>query len=812
MTASAPTPSESDVAPPRLGDRGVRWLVALTVVLQLLAWSELEGYQLADSVEYMDRAHAVATGADLQAQRAHRSFAFSLVFLPLFAAADALGLDDLRPLAWVGRVMQMGFGIALVLATVRLGARLAGRRGGLVAGALVALNPIFQSYSVAPVAGVAAAWFLTRGVERALWPSGRRGASWITGLWLGAAVLCSYKSLAVVALLVLWIVLRERWRGRAVWTGLGGGVLVACALQAVLDRLVYGRWGGSLVGWLMDNVCSRIVDWSFVIYENTSGVVSEKARLVALWFYERQNAFLGYSFDSSHIARAQRRGDGWYLEHLTEFLVWPALALVVLGLVRALRRPRSRAAGLALIVFVFVGVASTKGDKSFRLWLPILPLLASIGALGFDVVRGPERAAPARRGLAWLLVVAALPLGRGAFLAANPRVHGSYWRAVERVNELADARPQPLRLGSAYHWAVYLRTAPTVELAKSSHPLLSWSDPAPEPGGEDEAAVERRAAIRAHLESLDALIVHLPLLSARPGLLALVNSLFGVDALYYEPEENAGLGPVYLLTRLEQGARGRRFFRVRTDAEAAALRSAAERPVDFRAVSDREPADRLTFLDFDLERLPGDGLHWLTYHWTTDARLGDDWIVADRVTAPDGHHSFQNNHAPAYGVLPTSTWRPGDVVSESYAFVPAGEPFATPGGYRPLGGAYRRGDLLPISLWMGAHLEDESGAIVRRMVGGPGRGRGLLARAVAELSDLEDAGLARAEARLRLAERLELEPDESAALRTLAVDPVRTWIRFGVQSSEDGLFEVGRWFLPVDPRARVPDDGRALGS
>lgn len=182
------------------------------------------------------------------------------------------------------------------------------------------------------------------------------------------------------------------------------------------------------------------------------------------------------------------------------------------------------------------------------------------------------------------------------------------------------------------------------------------------------------------------------------------------------------------------------------------------------------------------------------------------------MTAPDGHHSFQNNHAPAYGVLPTSTWRPGDVVSESYAFVPAGEPFATPGGYRPLGGAYRRGDLLPISLWMGAHLEDESGAIVRRMVGGPGRGRGLLARAVAELSDLEDAGLARAEARLRLAERLELEPDESAALRTLAVDPVRTWIRFGVQSSEDGLFEVGRWFLPVDPRARVPDDGRALGS
>jgi len=759
---------------PRVRDAGLRWLLVLTLVLQLWAWSRLEGYQLADSVEYMDRAHAAATGAELQGRQAVRSFAFSLVFLPMFALADWIGLEDLRPLVYVGRWIQMAFGLALVGATVRLGARLGGRATGWAAGALIALNPVFLRYSVSPVAGIAAALFVALGIERTLWSTGRRSAL-IGGLWLGAAVLCSYKSLLVVFVLLGWTVLRDRWKGRVGWLGLGGGVLVACGVQALLDRLVYGRWGGSLFGWFMNNVFSRIVDWSWRVHEATSGALSAKARALALWFYERQNAFMGYYLDSSHLERRQRRGGEWYFENLTEMLVWPVIVLVALGLLRTIRRPRTRGFACALVVVAFVIVTSTKGDKSFRLWLPILPLIAVLGATGFGLVRGPQRAMPIRRPLAWLLVALSLPLGMRSFVAANPHEHGSYWRAVDWLNRRAttEGGGEPVQLGAAYHWAVFLRAAPGVELRKSPYSLLSWSEPPDAPG--DETADERRRAIRAYLASLDALIVHLPLLASRPGLMDTINDRFGVEAVFYEQDRNAGIGPVYVLTRREPDGGGRRFFTLSADAEAPAFRSERgfDRPVAFGTTHGGRD-ERLTLLGWEIEPLPGDGLYWLTYHWRSETGLSRDWRIIDRATAPDAHNSFQNNHWPAYGVLPTSTWKPGWIVSESFAFLPSGRPFAIDSGYLPLGGPYRRGDLLPLSLWIGVFVEDDEGAIVERMeplgapgspIGGPGR---------------------------------------------LGSDPYRRWLRHGHLWSKDDLFEVGRFFLPVEDRARVPDDGRPL--
>ena len=47
---------------PALRVRDARWLLLLILGLQLFAWSRLEGYQLADSVEYMDRAVQVVEG------------------------------------------------------------------------------------------------------------------------------------------------------------------------------------------------------------------------------------------------------------------------------------------------------------------------------------------------------------------------------------------------------------------------------------------------------------------------------------------------------------------------------------------------------------------------------------------------------------------------------------------------------------------------------------------------------------------------------------------------------------------------------
>ena len=145
---------------PRLFQWRTLLLLLFAAVLQSFAWSQLRGYQLADSVEFMDRAYAVARGDTLDSTGAVRGFGFSSFLLPFFALAEWFEVENMRRVVHVVRLLQMTFGLGLVFLCVRIGTRLAGARVGYVAGYLTAVNPIFLQYSVDPVSGVAAAFFV----------------------------------------------------------------------------------------------------------------------------------------------------------------------------------------------------------------------------------------------------------------------------------------------------------------------------------------------------------------------------------------------------------------------------------------------------------------------------------------------------------------------------------------------------------------------------------------------------------------------------------------------------------------------------
>src|SRR5882672_4137813 len=118
-----PTPTLS--APPSacrsLRDPRVLALLGLVLLLQLGAWRATEGYQIADSVEFMERARSFERGQAMIDSHAIRPFGFSSVLVPFFALADWIGLPDQRAVAWSICILQMVLGLGLVVVSVRLG-------------------------------------------------------------------------------------------------------------------------------------------------------------------------------------------------------------------------------------------------------------------------------------------------------------------------------------------------------------------------------------------------------------------------------------------------------------------------------------------------------------------------------------------------------------------------------------------------------------------------------------------------------------------------------------------------------------------
>lgn len=752
---SVPPPVPSVMPDPALdlpSSRQLGVLLAMVVVLQALSWWILEGYQLADSVEYMERAHGIVRGERLGAAEAIRSFGFSTLLVPFFAVGEWLDLESMAPVVWAVRILQVLLGLALVRVCARLAARMGGAAAGFVAAWIVGVNPVFLQYSVSPVSGIAAALCVGCALDKLLVRGGfRRGLQ--GGLWLGGGLLMAYQTIIISLPLLALVFLRDRLRAWRYQLGLSIGLGLGVLAQIGLDRLVYREWGVSLYRYVLENGASLTYRLLYRIpgLEN----VALKIYRLGLDVYENQPRV-------NHGGSPLRElfPNYWYLSNLTDLLVWPVAFLVALGLLRCVRRPSWGSWTLVIVLVLNVGFMSLKGSKDFRLWLPLLPLIAPIAALGWKALWGQGlRASSFERQLFAIGVLGlALVLGTHTLLGRNTRKFSGFWRAmdliaVEARKERGDDENAPkVRVSSAYHWAVYLRETRDIELIKFHQIFDDWGD----------LSLFQRERVLSNLEDLDWFIVHLPVLANHPDLLARVNRLFEVYTMFWDREFFEDTGPIFVLRARTGSSDARTFFQVFVDADPDAYRGRNHltHPIDFARDTPRGE-ERITLLGWKYEPLPGDRYGWITYHWYCHDRIKTDFTIVDRLTSFDERNSWQNNHLPAYGVFPTTRWKPGWIIRESWPVVAATDPFHWDAPYRPMGGAYRRGDLIPAFLWIEIVKFGQDGTRIAR-----------------------------------------LEPvlDPSLAARS------PTSSRF----SKDGLLLVGRFHLPVHPTAHLRDDGRPV--
>ncbi|MCE9594550.1 MAG: hypothetical protein K8S98_10175 [Planctomycetes bacterium] len=660
-------------------------LLALTLVLQLVSWSLQTGYPLADAVEYLDRASLWVDGSALGGDATIRSFAFSALFVPLFAGAKALGVEDPRGLMTIARVMQLVFGLAFVWSCARLGARVGGKRAGLAAGAIAACNPIFLIHAVWPVADIAAATMVALAlevfVERS---SGRRAFQ--GGVWLGLAFLFAYKVLLLILLVLGWILVRDRLRRDGALRGAVAGVALALAFQVVLDRWVYGEWGSSLWRYIVDNTASPLATLCATLHLRDAG----------RWIYELQTKLRGFGLEaiSADTRTTQLFPRSFYATHVLEFLPWPVLALTVLGVWRVFV-VRITAGGFLIALLVVTGVyLSLKGDKSFRLWLPLLPATAVLGGLGCAWLMDAS-SKRSSRGLALMLVGAALVLGPFEITHQRPHRYAAYWEAMEIANHEAKAHAKPgsrkRRIASAFYWTVFLRNSPTIELLHV-WPQLNYYTKLP-------AGAKKR--FNSYLDGLDGLLMHLPAIEDQPELLDVFNSRFSVLAACYEPRDESGVGPVYVL-RGDRGTVGaRRFFEIETidDPEPDRVAHRFGAATRFSAVVG-DHTETLSLLGVESETLAGSGFQWLTYHWFAETDLSLDCRVVAQLRPRGVAPGWVDEHAPARDVLPTSQWKRGTLVREG-RLLAAGPDAAVREleGLR-LGADAQASATIPVELWI----------------------------------------------------------------------------------------------------------------
>ncbi len=100
--------------------------------------------------------------------------------------------------------------------------------------------------------------------------------------------------------------------------------------------------------------------------------------------------------------------------------------------------------------------------------------------------------------------------------------------------------------------------------------------------------------------------------------------------------------------------------------------------------------DAIELAGFNLESRtanlePGDEIT-VTLIWRALAPIEDDYTITVQLLGKDGRVYGQRDAPPLEGVAPTSTWSPGEVVSDSYRFVVAAD--APPGEYRLVAAMY----------------------------------------------------------------------------------------------------------------------------
>ncbi len=774
---------------PTLRTPYVRWILFLAVTLQIYAWWRVDGYQLADSVEFMERARALVRGEQLVDAGVVRPIGFSFLLIPVFGLGEWIGVRDERALVWCVVLLQMALGLVLAWRCMRIGARVAARTGAIAAGFIVVTNPVFLQWSTQPISDLAAGVCFAFALELVL-ERGSFRRSLVAGLWLGVGFTVAYKTLLFTLLLIAFSMVRDRFKRTAAWRGLVPGVSIAILVQCTLDWVMYRSFGASIANYFAANFVqiitivmyriSVLFHWEW-LYKRGEELYYYKEKLLGIEDYEGRG----------EMSLASKQPLYFYVTALPTFFVWPLIAVGVAALVRLFKRREAKLVMLACVSAGAFAVMSLKGSKDFRLALPLLPLLAPWLASGWewiasDLLRGR---AQTRALLAAGGSVAVIVLSISALMQFNVKHFGGYWSASDWVDAFArstyrerlartvwpgkDGEPEPLRVGYAYHWAVYLRHSPLVQVAKLPWQLNLWKQYEKKV---DHGSLEKAEDFAA-IEDLDLFVVHLPILSSNPDLMSFVNARFEVLAALYDQRTYDDIGPIFVLARRTGSKDARTFFDVtRGVGEEEFTRARqVEPPLDF---VDIENQDRVRLLGVEYTTLPPQEFGWITYHWRVPRPVQRDWWILDRMTSPNETNVWENNHAPAYGTRPTSHWTPDEIVSESYLVVPAHRAYESFGRVRPIGNAYRRGDLIPTRTWMKLVALDPT------TLKGPGS-----PTIVAEMmpARLGAAGPVRTPAEVGLQEM----PD-------------------GIQFAADDFVRVASFFIPVLAPWRLPDDGRPV--
>jgi MFS family permease len=648
------------------------------------------------------------------------------------------------------------------------------------AAAIVGFNPIVLRWGVEPVSGIAAALFVVLALGHVLDGTeprhGRRA-----GVWLGLAFMMAYQTLLVIGAIMALALVRDFRRRPRYLLAMFAAFSVLVGVQCVLDRLYYGVFGISVAQYVLENTGTHVAKilWDLQL------------RDVARWLYNLayEGSDLAYqqSASTGELAVKSSLPGTWYAANLPRCLVWPTIALVLAGIVRVLRRPRWSYSLLLAVIAINVAIMSIKGSKDFRLWLPFLPLIAVFGGLGFAWF-GQARLRTARFGLGLVTIASIAAFGLAENLATNTRRFGGLWRAMELINRVANedwadrerrwqadrdaaiavgADPEdwpeetPLvGVSSAFHWSMFLRNSPRVDLVKLPHYLDGWKHYGEEQRQKDFAAIA----------DLEWFVVHLPILTGHPDLFEVVNRDFRVYAVFYDREVYEGLGPIYVLCKRGTARHEVPFFE--TEFEVAPQpRLFGGRGLRFERENAENALEQLTLLDFEYTPLPGDGHGWMTFTWR-GGPFTTDYTIRQVIAGPDGVNAFWQQNAPAYGMLPTSAWGPDRALREGYLVVSEQDAFALGGPSRRLGGEYRRGDLIPALLWTEIAVVDPKTTQVRD--------------------------------RMLALDPLSAEPIELTA-------PPGGWTAAqGGRTSAEGLTLAGRFFLPVHAKGRRPDDGNPI--
>lgn len=664
-----------------LKDPLVLLVLAIALALELGAWRATEGYQLADSVEFMERARALERGEAMIDSVAIRPFGFSALLVPFFAVARWIGLPEGRAVVWSICLLQAALGLGLAAVAMRLGGILGGKRTALLAGLLAGANPILLQYASQPVAGLAAGIFAGLALEAILDDGGFRPGL-RCGLWLGAAFLAAFQSLLIAIAVLLLLLVRDGTRERSLlpasvrgaFLGLGCAVIA----QVAIDWAYFGSPGASLLNYVAQNFGSVV----------TSFLARIGLKSLAVSFYKLVQAAQGREVVVAENAPLAAKQSPWfYVVELPRMLVVPAIVAFGLGLARGLLRPSWKTALPALAFLVSVVAMSNKGSKDFRLWLPMLPWIAALAANGWSwlPLQGGLRRATDLAFAASILVLGPLalaPLGAKRF--------AGFWRAMEwidgRAQTIAASRTgaeKRARVACAYHWSVFQRETAEVDLVKLPWQLDGWAKLDATKRGEDLAALER----------LDLFAVHLPLLVGNSDLVEFLAPRFQVVAAVYDPEiDLARFGPILVLERRAGPRAGGALENVLFDDSAPAAGS-------LPLLRFEGKAGRLQLTHWSYAQLPPEGLGWLSWTFSTPTGLSRDLVVETRITCPDDQFGWQHNGAPAWGLRPTSAWKPGATVTEGCLVIPAHDPFGVGKPLRLLGEEFRAQGKAPAGLW-----------------------------------------------------------------------------------------------------------------